>query len=132
MPAGRRPADRWRAVQWLMFQMGGVGPMFGQVGFFNKFAGRDYEDKRLRDRYVAEARRLVGVIDGALAHRTWFLGEAYSVADVSMLGWVNNLVTFYEARELVGFEKFGHVIAWLERGLQRPAVRRGLGIPARI
>ena len=123
--------DRWHAIQWVMFQMGGVGPMFGQVGFFNKFAGREFEDKRPRDRYVAEAKRLLGVMNNVLADRPWFLGKSYSVADISMLGWVNNLVTFYEARELVGFDDYRFVAEWLERGLQRPAVRRGLAIPAR-
>ena len=128
---GHGAADRWHAIQWVMFQMGGIGPMFGQVGFFSKFAGRDYEDKRPRDRAVAEARRLLGVMDHVLTDRPWFLGESYSIADIAMLGWVNNLVTFYEARELVGFDDHRHVVAWLERGLQRPAVQRGLGIPPR-
>ncbi|WP_260598892.1 glutathione S-transferase N-terminal domain-containing protein [Sphingomonas endolithica] len=128
---GQGPADRWHVVQWVMFQMGGVGPMFGQLGFFNKFAGKDWEDKRPLARYVDEAKRLLGVMDAALAGKTWFLGEDYSIADVSMIRWVNNLITFYEARELVRFEDFAHVGAWLERGLARPAVQRGLKIPAR-
>ncbi|MGR6327654.1 glutathione S-transferase family protein [Sphingomonas sp. XXL09] len=128
---GQGPADRWQAIQWVMFQMGGVGPMFGQLGFFNKFAGKDWEDKRPRDRYVAEAQRLLGVMDRVLADRSWFLGDHYSIADIAMLGWVRNLITFYEARELVGFDQFGNVAAWLERGLARPAVQRGLNIPPR-
>ncbi|MCP3735309.1 glutathione S-transferase N-terminal domain-containing protein [Sphingomonas sp. RP10(2022)] len=123
------PAGRWRAIQWVMFQMGGVGPMFGQVGFFHKFAGKDYEDKRPRDRYVAEAARLLGVMDAALAGKDWFLGHDYSIADVSMLGWVNGLTGFYGAGELVGFERFANVAKWFERGLARPAVQRGLKIP---
>lgn len=125
------PAGRWHAVQWLMFQMGGVGPMFGQVGFFNKFAGREWEDKRPLQRYVDEAKRLLNVMDRALAGRTWFVGEEYSIADISMIGWVRNLITFYEARELVEFDGYANVAAWLERGLARPAVQRGLNIPAR-
>ena len=128
------PADaagRWHAIQWVMFQMGGVGPMFGQLGFFNKFAGKDWEDKRPLQRYVDEAKRLLGVMDAALAGKAWFLGDEYSIADISMLGWINNLITFYEARDLVGFDDFGNVGAWLERGLARPAVQRGLKIPAR-
>ena len=128
---GNGPADRWHAVQWVMFQMGGVGPMFGQLGFFNKFAGKDWEDKRPLQRYVDEAKRLLGVMDAALAGKTWFLGDDYSIADVSMVGWVNNLITFYEARELVGFDDYRNVGAWLERALARPAVQRGLKIPAR-
>ena len=125
------PAGRLHALQWVMFQMGGVGPMFGQVGFFVKFAGKDYEDKRPRDRYVAEARRLLGVMDAALAGKDWFLGDDYSIADISMLGWVRGLVEFYGAGELVGFDGYANVKAWLERGLARPAVRRGLEIPVR-
>ncbi len=128
---GQGPADRWRAIQWVMFQMGGVGPMFGQLGFFNKFAGKDWEDKRPRDRYLAESQRLLGVMDAELAGKTWFLGDHYSIADIAMLGWVRNLITFYEARELVQFDRFANVAAWLERGLDRPAVQRGLAIPAR-
>ncbi len=127
----QNPIGRWHAIQWLMFQMGGVGPMFGQVGFFTKFAGKDWEDKRPRDRYVAEAKRLLGVMDAQLAGKAWLLGDDYSVADIATIGWVNNLITFYEAREFVGFDDFANVAAWLERGLARPAVQRGLKIPAR-
>uniref|UniRef100_UPI0035CBBFDC glutathione S-transferase family protein n=1 Tax=uncultured Sphingomonas sp. TaxID=158754 RepID=UPI0035CBBFDC len=125
------PVARLEAIQWVMFQMGGVGPMFGQVGFFVKFAGKDFEDKRPRDRYVAEANRLLGVMDTALAGRTWFLGDEYTIADISMLGWVNGLTGFYGAGELVGFDGFANVKAWFQRGLARPAVQRGLKIPAR-
>ena len=125
------PARRWHAVQWLMFQMGGIGPFFGQVGYFNKFAGREIADKRPLDRYVAEARRLLEVMDGALGGRTWMMGDDYSIVDISMLGWVRNLVTFYEARELVEFDTLRHVPGWLERGLARPAVQRGLEIPSK-
>src|SRR3546814_17016582 len=102
-----------------MFQMGGVGPMFGQLGFFNKFAGKAWEDKRPLGRYVDESKRLLGVMDAALAGKTWFLGEAYTIADISMLGWVRNLIGFYEAREIVGFDDFGNVAAWPQRGLAR-------------
>lgn len=128
------PADaagRWHAVQWLMFQMGGVGPMFGQLGFFNKFAGKDWPDKRPLERYVEETKRLLGVMDATLAGKTWFLGDDYTIADISMLGWVRNLITFYEARDLVGFESYANVSAWLDRGLARPAVQRGLKIPSK-
>ena len=125
------PVRRLQAIQWVMFQMGGVGPMFGQVGFFVKFAGKDYEDKRPRDRYVTEAKRLLAVMDKALAGQTWFLGDDYTIADISMLGWVRGLVDFYGAGELVGFDDYANVKAWLTRGLARPAVQRGLTIPAR-
>jgi GST-like protein len=124
------PAARYQVIQWVMFQMGGVGPMFGQVGFFHKFAGKDYEDKRPRDRYVAEARRLLGVLDRQLAKHQWIAGEEYSIADVATFPWVNNLIGFYDAGELVGIKDFGHVTAALERFRARPAVAKGLGIPA--
>jgi GST-like protein len=128
------PADtglRWEAIEWVHFQMGAVGPMFGQVGFFHKFAGKDFEDKRPRDRYVAESKRLLGVMDRRLDGRQWFMGEEYTIADISMLGWVRNLIGFYGARDLVAFEEYKNVAAWLERGLARPAVQRGLEIPKR-
>ena len=124
------PNTRYETIQWLMWQMGGVGPMFGQVGFFNKFAGRDYEDKRPRDRYVAASARLLGVLDSRLAIRDWVMDDGYSIADISLLGWVRNLIGFYEARELVGFDRFTHVRRWLDRGLARPAVQRGLEVTA--
>ena len=125
------PARRWQTIQWVHFQMGGIGPMFGQVGFFNKFAGKDYEDKRPRDRYVNESKRLLGVMESHLEERQWFMGNEYTIADVSMLGWVRNLIGFYGARELVAFDSLKHVSAWLDRGLARPAVQRGLQIPKR-
>jgi GST-like protein len=125
------PARRWETIQWVHFQMGGIGPMFGQVGFFHKFAGKDYEDKRPRDRYVNESNRLLGVMESHLAGRQWFVGDEFTIADVSMLGWVRNLVGFYGARELVDFDSLKHVPLWLERGLARPAVQRGLNIPKR-
>jgi GST-like protein len=125
------PVRRWETIQWVHFQMGGIGPMFGQVGFFHKFAGKDYEDKRPRDRYVAESKRLLGVMESHLAGRQWFVGDEFTIADISMLGWVRNLVGFYGARDLVDFDSFKHVPLWLERGLARPAVQRGLNIPKR-
>ncbi|MEX3958990.1 glutathione S-transferase N-terminal domain-containing protein [Trinickia sp. EG282A] len=124
------PNTRYETLQWLMWQMGGVGPMFGQVGFFNKFAGKAYEDKRPLNRYAAESARLLDVLDERLRGRDWVMGADYSIADISLLGWVRNLIGFYEARELVGFDRFLHVKAWLERGLARPAVQRGLLVAA--
>jgi GST-like protein len=114
-----------------MFQMGGVGPMFGQLGFFHKFAGKDYEDKRPRDRYVAESRRLLRVLDGRLAQSAWLAGDAYSIADIATFPWVANLIGFYAAGDLVEFERFRHVRRALDTFLARPAVQRGLEIPKR-
>ena len=127
----RDPTQRWQAVQWLMFQMGGVGPMFGQVGFFHKFAGKDYEDKRPRDRYVAESTRLLAVLDKQLANQAWIVGDDYTIADIATFPWVNNLIGFYGAGELVAFDRLKRVPAWLERGLARPAVQRGLKVPSK-
>ncbi|OJY90530.1 MAG: glutathione S-transferase [Lysobacterales bacterium 63-13] len=124
------PAQYWQTIQWLHFQMASIGPMFGQLGFFNKFAGREYEDKRPLQRYVAESKRLLGVLDGRLDGREWIMGNDYSIADIATIGWVNNLITFYEARELVEFDRFANVGAWLGRAMARPAVQRGLVIPA--
>jgi GST-like protein len=124
------PNTRYETIQWVMWQMGGVGPMFGQVGFFNRFAGKAFEDKRPRDRYAAESARLLRVLDERLAGRDWVMGASYSIADISLLGWVRNLIGFYEARELVGFDRFLHVREWLDRGLARPAVQRGLEVTA--
>jgi len=126
------PAGRYQTLQWLMFQMGGIGPMFGQVGFFNKFAGKDYEDKRPRDRYVAEAKRLLGVLNLRLADRAWIMGDAYTIADIATFPWVRNLIGFYEAGELVGIVDFPHVTRALDAFLARPAVRAGLLVPAPI
>jgi GST-like protein len=125
------PARRYETIAWVMFQMGGIGPMFGQLGFFHKFAGRDYEDKRPRDRYVAESKRLLGVLETHLAGPDWIMGDEYTIADVATLGWVRNLIGFYGAREIVEYDTLKHVPAWLERCLARPAVQRGLEIPKR-
>jgi GST-like protein len=123
-------ALRYETIQWLMFQMGGIGPMFGQLGFFNKFAGKDYEDKRPRDRYVDESKRLLKVLDGRLEGRDWIMGERYTIADIATFPWVRNLIGFYEAGDLVGIQNFPNVTRVLERFLARPAVIRGLTIPS--
>ena len=125
------PARRYETIQWVMFQMGGVGPMFGQVGFFHKFAGREIEDKRPLQRYAKESKRLLGVLEQRLDGRQWIMGDEYTIADIALLGWVRNLIGFYEAAELVDYASLKTVPAWLERGLARPAVQRGLEIPKR-
>ncbi|HWU98739.1 MAG TPA: glutathione S-transferase N-terminal domain-containing protein [Oxalicibacterium sp.] len=123
-------AGRYETLQWIMFQMGGIGPMFGQVGFFHKFAGKDYEDKRPRDRYAAESRRLLRVLNQRLTGRSWIMGQEYGIADIAIFPWVRNLVGFYGARDLVGFDDFTEVQRVLDAFLARPAVARGLTIPA--
>lgn len=120
---------RYHAIQWLMFQMGGIGPMFGQVGFFNKFAGKDYQDKRPLERYVGESKRLLNVLNQQLAAGKWMLGESYSIVDIAIFPWVRNLIGFYGAKDLVGIEDFPHVLRALDSFLARPAVIKGLNIP---
>jgi GST-like protein len=125
------PARRYETLAWLHFQMSAIGPMFGQVGYFNKFAGRELADKRPLERYVNESKRLLGVLEARLDGRSWIMADDYTIADIASLGWVRNLIGFYGARDLVAFDSLAHVPAWLERGLARPAVQRGLTIPAR-
>jgi GST-like protein len=124
-------AGRYETLQWLFFQIGFVGPMFGQVGYFHKFAGREIAVKRPLERYRDESKRLLSVLDAQLTGRQWIMGNDYTIADISLLGWVRNLIGFYGARELVDFDTLAQVPAWLERGLARPAVQRGLEIPKR-
>jgi GST-like protein len=122
------PAGRWQVLQWLMFQMGGVGPMFGQLGFFHAMGGKDFDDKRLRDRYPAEATRLLGVLDGQLEGRDWVAGE-YSIADLALAPWVHTLREYYKEGDLVGLDARTNATGWLERFMDRPAVQRGPVVP---
>ncbi|HYW55383.1 MAG TPA: glutathione binding-like protein [Polaromonas sp.] len=122
-------AARYETIQWLMFQMGGIGPMFGQLGFFHKFAGKEYEDKRPLDRYVAETKRLLGVLDKRLQGRNWIMGDDYTIADIATFPWVRNLVGFYEAGDLVGMNNFPDVQRVVKAFVARPAVAKGLLIP---
>ena len=122
-------AGRYETMQWVFFQMASIGPIFGQVGFFHKFAGKDIEDKRPLNRYRDESKRLLGVMETRLAGRKWIMGDLYTIADISMLGWVRNLIGFYGARDLVAFDSLKHVPGWLERGLARPAASAGTSLP---
>ncbi len=126
---GATAADKYKVLQWVMFQMGGVGPMFGQLGFFVKFAGSKVEDPIPRERYINEANRLLGVIETVLDGQDWIAGE-YSIADIAICPWLRGL-DFYEAKELVGWADHPRTVAYLDRFLERPAVQRGLNIPPR-
>jgi GST-like protein len=128
MPAD--PGLRYETIQWVVFQNAAIGPIFGQLGFFYKFAGKEIEDKRPLERFVNEVKRLLRVVDDRLATRPWIMGEDFSIADVSMIGWINALTAFYGAGELVEYGELQHVPGWLERALARPAVQRGMKIPA--
>lgn len=125
------PAARWQCVQWVMFQMAAIGPIFGQLGYFHKFAGREIEDKRPLTRYRDESKRLLAVLEARLEGRDWIMGDDYTIADIATLGWVRNLIGFYGAGDLVDYGSLTHVPAWLARGLARPAVQRGMEIPKR-
>ena len=124
-------AARYECMQWVFFQVGGIGPMFGQLGFFHKFAGREWEDKRPRDRYAAESRRLIGVVNQRLAGRQWIMGDEYTIADIAIFPMMRNVIGFYGAGELVGFGDFPNVQRALDAFVARPAVVRGIGIPKR-
>ncbi len=123
-------ANRYEVLQWLMFQMGGLGPMFGQLGYFHTFAGKEIEDPRPKDRYRAEAARLLRVLDGALAGKDWVAGD-YSIADIAIAPWLRTLRDFYKAGEITGWAELANVPAYLDRFLDRPAVQRGLVQPPR-
>ena len=124
------PARRYETIQWLMFQMGGIGPMFGQMGFFVKFAGKEVEDPRPRERYINESKRLLGVLNHRLEGRSWVMGDDYTIADIAIFPWVRTVVGFYEAGDLVGMENFPNVTRVYEAFLARPAVAKGLTIPS--
>jgi GST-like protein len=124
-------AARYETIQWLMFQMGGIGPMFGQVGFFHKFAGKDYEDKRPRDRYVAETKRLLNVVNERLERRGWIMGDDYTIADMATFPWIRVLATFYGAGELVGLTNYPHVMRAYNAFIARPAVIKAVETPKR-
>lgn len=125
------PAARYACLQWVFFQVGGIGPMFGQFGYFHKFAGKAIEDKRPMERYRDETVRLLGVLDGRLDTRDWLMGEDYTIADIAVFPWVRALKVFYGAEDLLGLDKLDNVKAWMKRAEARPAVQRGLEIPPR-
>lgn len=130
---GESPEERIEVLQWLMFQMGGVGPMFGQFGFFHAFGGKDFEDKRPLERYRGEAKRLLGVLNERLDGRDWIAGQgagSYSIADIAIAPWLNAIGRSYDAVEVLGLNDYPHVTAYIDRFLARPAVSRGYEVPA--
>ncbi|MEL7099801.1 MAG: glutathione binding-like protein [Pseudomonadota bacterium] len=126
---GSDAAQRAETIQWLMFQMGGLGPMLGQLGFFYKFAGAEIEDKRPQERYIGEAKRLLAVLEKELTGKDWITGE-YSIADIAIAPWLGAL-EFYGAREVLGWSDHTNLVAYLERFMARPAVQKGRNIPPR-
>lgn len=128
--APRNPVLRWQTVQWLMFQMGGLGPMFGQVGYFHHFAGKEIDDKRPRDRYVNESKRILGVLDRQLEGRDWIVGD-YSIADIAVFPWIWNVIENYRAGDILEIEQYANVTRAHAAFMARPAVQRGLKVPAK-
>ncbi|WP_299732331.1 glutathione S-transferase N-terminal domain-containing protein [uncultured Tateyamaria sp.] len=126
---GTTEAERWEVQQWLMFQMAGLGPMCGQLGYFITFAGKDIEDKRPRDRYLNEVKRLLDVVERRLADRDWLAGS-YSIADMAVAPWLNCIEQFYHAGDMVGLRDRKNLSAYMDRFNARPAVMRGENIPA--
>jgi GST-like protein len=123
------PAKRYEVLQWVMFQMGGVGPMFGQLGFFYAYGGKDIEDPRPRERYINEAKRLLAVIEKQLDGQDWLCGD-YSIADIAVASWLR-MVAGYGAEETLEWDSFPRTQAYVARFLARPAVASGLNIPPR-
>lgn len=126
---GQTASDKARTIQWLMFQMGGLGPMLGQLGFFVKFAGSQWEDKRPQQRYIDEGKRLLGVLDRELSTKDWITGQ-YSIADIAIAPWLNAL-NFYEVKDVIGWDDHKNLVAYLDRFMARPAVEKGKNIPPR-
>jgi len=110
------PSDarlRYETIQWVMWQMGGVGPMFGQYGFFSKFAGKAVEDPLPRERYRSEAVRLMGVLEQRLSTRRWIMDDEYSIADIAIFPWLRGAKEFYDAEEAFEMKSFPSTMAWL-------------------
>lgn len=125
------PVERYQTIQWVMWQMGGAGPMFGQFGFFFKMDGRVIEDTRPLERYTNESKRLLKVLDGHLEDREHVAGRGYSIADMAIWPWVNVLGEFYDAGEQFELDTFKNVNRWLAACTERPASKRAVNIPAR-
>jgi len=124
-------AARYETLQWLMFTSANISPIFGQVGFFHKFSGKEYEDKRPRDRYVAESRRLLDIVEERLATCEWIMGNEFTVADIGTFPMIRNLVGYYAAGDLVGIQELPNVQRALAAFIARPAVARAVQIPSR-
>jgi len=125
------PVTRYQTLQWLMWQMGGVGPMFGQLGFFHAYGGKDFEDKRPWTRYKEETQRLLDVLDDRLADRAFIMGDDYTIADIAIWPWVRALDTGYKAWDLLEIGELDNVMRWFETCSTRPASQKAVNIPPR-
>ncbi len=126
---GENATEKAKIIQWLMFQMGGLGPMFGQMGFFYKFAGSAWGDKRPLERYIGESKRLMAVLEKELDGKEWIAGD-YSIADIAIAPWLNATV-FYGTQDILGWDDHPNIKAYLARFMERPAVQKGKDIPPR-
>ncbi|UWP96220.1 glutathione S-transferase N-terminal domain-containing protein [Aliiroseovarius crassostreae] len=125
------PAQRAETLQWLMWQMGGLGPMLGQFGFFHAYAGKEIDDKRPRDRYLDEGKRLLGVLDQRLDGQRHIMGDDYTIADIAAWPWIRAIMTGYNAAEEMELSNFSNVMEWFYRCWSRPASQAAVTIPAR-
>eukprot|EP01111_Echinosteliopsis_oligospora_P013502 TRINITY_DN484_c0_g1_i1.p1 TRINITY_DN484_c0_g1~~TRINITY_DN484_c0_g1_i1.p1 ORF type:complete len:255 (-),score=43.71 TRINITY_DN484_c0_g1_i1:54-704(-) len=120
------PIKRSQCIQWLFFQMGGVGPMFGQFGHFHKYAPEKIP--YAIERYTKEARRLLGVLNKQLEGKQYLIGDEYTIADIATFPWVRCLDTGYKGWEVIGVAEFTNVTAWLERCSAKPASQKGFNV----
>ncbi len=127
----QNPAEKYETIQWLMWQMGGVGPMFGQLGFFYAFGGKDIEDPRPRERYIGESKRLLGVLDKRLDGREFLMGDDYTIADIATWPWVRGLTSAYKADDVLELATFENVLRWRAACMARPASEKAVNIPGR-
>lgn len=125
------PALAQQTLSWVFYQMAGVGPILGQVGYFHRFAGKAIEDKRPLERFVNEGKRVLDVLEQRLAQGPWIMGAEYSIADMAFIGWIDTMDGFYQATELLDTKSRPKLMEWKARMLERPAVKRGSAIPSR-
>lgn len=129
------PADangKYETLCWVMFQMGGVGPMFGQFGHFFKFAADKVANNSYpMERYRDESKRLLSVLEARLEGRDWLMGDTYTIADIATFPWIEGARKFYGGADVLEYSSFPNVMAWVDRGLARPAVKKGMDIPAK-
>ncbi len=122
------PRLQSEVLQWLFFQVGGVGPMFGQFGHFFKYAGDKCDHPYPLERYATESRRILGVLNTRLEGRTYLVGEQYTIADMATVPWVNAVNIFYKASDKLELDTFKNVIAWVQRVLDRPKTAAGMNV----
>lgn len=124
------PKEYSETLQWLFFQVGGVGPMFGQFGHFYKYAGDKCDHPYPLERYRSETKRLLGVLEAHLKDRSFLVGEQYTIADMATVPWVNGLSMFYKADDILNLPFYKNVNAWVKAVLDRPKTQAGMKVCA--